>query len=160
MAGRDVAVRYGCGSGMQGHATGHPDSPVLARDEKVHCVWQDVGESMQHERALVRDDGPLHPDGEPCGAYLIVFACWVVAETVEPLSHSLEAARVGVVGEKLCADASFLGLSCREEAILGVGEAVECWEIGLLVYVRHFYSITLVYADKHVVLLIASRRSA
>ena len=46
----------------------HPDSPVLAGDEKMHCVWQDVGESMQHERALVRDDGPLHPDSEPCGA--------------------------------------------------------------------------------------------
>jgi hypothetical protein len=65
-----------------------------------------------------------------------------------------------VVGEKLCADASFLGLSCREQAILGVGEAVECWEIGLLVYVRHLYSILLVYADKQVIVLIASWRSA
>jgi hypothetical protein len=61
-----------------------------------------------------------------------------------------------VVGEKLCADASFLGLSCREKTILGVGEAVECREIGLLFYVRHFYSILLVYADKQVVVLIAS----
>jgi hypothetical protein len=60
------------------------------------------------------------------------------------------------MGEKLCADASLLGLSCREKTILGVGEAVECREIGLLFYVRHFYSILLVYADKHVVLLIAS----
>jgi hypothetical protein len=65
-----------------------------------------------------------------------------------------------VVSEKLGADASFLGLSCREEAILGVGEAVECREIGLLFYVRHFYSILLVYADKQVVVLIASWRSA
>jgi hypothetical protein len=55
-----------------------------------------------------------------------------------------------VVSEKLCADASFLGLSCREKTILGIGEAVECGEIWLLVYVRHFYSIPLVYADKHV----------
>jgi hypothetical protein len=55
-----------------------------------------------------------------------------------------------MVGEKLCADASFLGLSCREEAILGVGEAVESRKIGFLVYVRHLYSILLVYADKHV----------
>jgi len=58
-------------------AAGCPDSPVLTGDEKMHCVWQDVGESMQHKRAVVRDDRPLHPDGEPCGAYLIVFACWV-----------------------------------------------------------------------------------
>jgi hypothetical protein len=65
-----------------------------------------------------------------------------------------------MVSEKLCADASFLGLSCREEAVLGVGEAVERWEIGLLVYVRHFYSILLVYADRRAVLLIASWRSA
>jgi hypothetical protein len=49
-----------------------------------------------------------------------------------------------------------LGLSRREEAILGVGEAVECWEIGLLFYVRHFYSILLVYTDRRVVVLIAS----
>jgi hypothetical protein len=55
-----------------------------------------------------------------------------------------------VVGEKLCADASFLGLSCREKTILRIGEAVECGEIGLLIYVRHFYSILLVYADKQV----------
>ena len=61
-----------------------------------------------------------------------------------------------MVGEKLCANAPLLGLSCCEEAVLGVGEAVECREIGLLFYVRHFYSILLVYADKHVVLLIAS----
>lgn len=60
-----------------------------------------------------------------------------------------------MVGEKLCADASFLSLSCREEAVLGVGEAVERRKIGLL-FVRHFYSILLVYADRHVVLLIAS----
>ena len=65
-----------------------------------------------------------------------------------------------MVGEKLCADAPFLGLSRREKAILGVGEAVECREIGLLFYVRHFYSILLVYADKQVVVLIASWRSA
>ena len=65
-----------------------------------------------------------------------------------------------MVGEKLCADASFLGLSCREEAILGVGEAVECRKVGLLFYVRHFYSILLVYADKQVVVLIVSWRSA
>ena len=48
---------------------------------------------MQNERALVGDDGPLHPDGEPCGAYLIVFACWVVAEAVEALSHPLGISR-------------------------------------------------------------------
>jgi hypothetical protein len=61
------------------------------RSPRLNCCWtQDVGESMQHERALVRDDGPLHADGEPCGAYLIVFACWVVAEAIEPLSHPLE----------------------------------------------------------------------
>jgi hypothetical protein len=65
-----------------------------------------------------------------------------------------------MVGEKLCADAPLVGLSCREEAILGVGEAVERREIGLLFYVRHFYSILLVYADKQVVVLIASWRSA
>jgi len=65
-----------------------------------------------------------------------------------------------MVSEKLCADASFLGLSCREEAVLGVGEAVERREIGLLIYVRHFYSIFLVYADRQAVLLVASWRSA
>jgi hypothetical protein len=64
------------------------------------------------------------------------------------------------VGEKLCADASFLGLSCREKTILGVGEAVECREIGFLFHVRYFYNILLVYADKQVVALIASWRSA
>jgi hypothetical protein len=56
-----------------------------------------------------------------------------------------------MVGEKLCADTSFLSLSCREKTILGVGEAVERRKIGLLFYVRHFYSIPLVYADKQVV---------
>jgi hypothetical protein len=65
-----------------------------------------------------------------------------------------------VVGEKLCADAPFVGLSRREKTILGVGEAVEGWEIGLPVYVRHFYSILLVYADRQVIALIASWRSA
>ena len=65
-----------------------------------------------------------------------------------------------MVGEKLCAHAPFLGLSRREKTILGVGEAVECRKIGFLFYVRHFYRILLVYADKHVVLLIASWRSA
>jgi hypothetical protein len=65
-----------------------------------------------------------------------------------------------VVGEKLCADASFLGLSRREKTILGVGEAAECREIGFLFYVRHFYRILLVYADKQVVVLVASWRSA
>lgn len=65
-----------------------------------------------------------------------------------------------MVGEKLCAHAPLLGLSRREKTILGVGEAVECWEIGLVFYVRHFYSILLVYADKQVVVLIASWRSA
>ena len=92
MAGRDVVVRYGRGSGVQGYAAGRSDSSVLAGEEKVNCVWQDVGEPVQNERALVGDDGPLHPDGEPSGAYLIVFACWVVAEAVEALSHPLEAA--------------------------------------------------------------------
>jgi hypothetical protein len=126
----------------------------------MHCVWQYVGEPVQHERALVGDHCPLHPDGEPCGAYRIVFACRVVAEAVEALSHPLEAARAGVVGEKLCAHAPFLGLSRREKTILGVGEAVECRKIGLLVYVRRFYCILLGYADKQVVVLIASWRSA
>jgi hypothetical protein len=65
-----------------------------------------------------------------------------------------------MVSEKLCADASFLGLSCREEAVLGVCEAMECREIGLLIYVRHFYSLLLVYADRQAVLLVASWRSA
>jgi hypothetical protein len=65
-----------------------------------------------------------------------------------------------MVSEKLCADASFLGLPCREEAILRVGEAAERREIGLLFYVRHFYSIFLVYADKQGIVLIASWRSA
>jgi hypothetical protein len=60
------------------------------------------------------------------------------------------------VGEKLCADTPLPGLSRREKTILCVGEAVERREIGLLVYVRHFYSILLVYADRQVVLLIAS----
>jgi len=60
------------------------------------------------------------------------------------------------MGEKLCADASLLGLSRREKTVLGVGQAVERREIGLLFYVRHFYSILLVYADRHSVLLIAS----
>jgi hypothetical protein len=77
-----------------------------------------------------------------------VFACWVVAEAIEPLSHPLESARSGVVGEKLCARAPLLGLPRREKTILGVGEAVERREIGLLFYVRHFYSILLVYTDK------------
>jgi hypothetical protein len=53
-----------------------------------------------------------------------------------------------VVGEKLCAHAPLVGLSRREKTILGVGETVECGEIGLLFYVRHFYSILLVHADK------------
>jgi hypothetical protein len=53
-----------------------------------------------------------------------------------------------MVSEKLCADASFLSLSCREEAVLRVGEAVERRKIGFLIYVRHFYSILLVYADR------------
>jgi len=44
------------------------------------------------------------------------------------------------VGEKLCADTPLPGLSRREKTILCVGEAVERREIGLLVYVRHFYS--------------------
>jgi hypothetical protein len=52
------------------------------------------------------------------------------------------------MGKKLCADAPFLGLSCREETILGVGEAVERRKIRLLFCVRHFYSILLVYADR------------
>jgi hypothetical protein len=60
------------------------------------------------------------------------------------------------VGEKLCADAPLSGLSRREKTILGVGQAVESREIGLLFYVRHFYSILLVYADRCVVLLVAS----
>ena len=53
-----------------------------------------------------------------------------------------------MVSEKLCAHAPLVGLSRREKTILGIGEAVECWEIGLLIYVRHLYSILLVYADR------------
>jgi hypothetical protein len=37
-----------------------------------------------------------------------------------------------VVDEKLCADASFLGLARREKTILGASEAVECREIELV----------------------------
>ena len=47
---------------------------------------------MQHEGALVRNDGSLHPHGEPCGTYLLVLARRIVAEAIEALSHPLEAA--------------------------------------------------------------------
>jgi hypothetical protein len=160
VASRDVAVwDGGCGC-VQGHSARRTGSSVLAGYEQVHGTGQYIGEFVQHERALMRDDRPLYPDDEPSGTYLLVLAGRVVAEAIQAASYPRESLRLCVMGEELRTESPLLGLSRREKTILGVGEAVECRKIGFLFYVRYFYSILLVYADKHVVSLIASWRSA
>ena len=110
-----------------GHA--QPPPPLTAREREVNLCRQDIGELVERERRVVREDAdPIGP--QPDRDEILVLSGGEVDEAIDAPADTTGTTAVEVVKEKLRRVAGVRGLSCREESLLARGELEKAVPVG------------------------------
>lgn len=113
-----------------------------ARKSKVNDFRNDVGEFVEIEGALVRNDGHIRADTEPGSEYILSRRRRILADTVEASSNSEEAPTLRVVSEKSPGETTGPGLGRGEITSLLGGDLEELMVIRLCLRVMHTSNYT------------------
>ena len=116
---------------MQHHTFRNPEPPRAPGEGKgeVQLRWQHIGEVVQGERRLVREDARLFRP-EPDGGEVFMVARGEVDDAVDAAPNTKHAPRTQVVGDELRRVASLGRLLRGEEAVLSGRRLEELVPVG------------------------------